>query len=149
MDLRTKKITKDSRIVLVMPSYKECVQSLFVFHEDQAIGSKPPLGLMSIAAYLKKTRKNYIHRIAYCIGDFRTAMEKALKIVDIQVNIVPRETTIQKMLQPSKSFIFNSLSCKEYLQDLSDSITHALKLPRRTVGIKENLLVDDTDWYII
>ena len=54
MDLRTKKITKDSRIVLVMPSYKECVQSLFVFHEDQSIGSKPPLGIMSIAAYLKK-----------------------------------------------------------------------------------------------
>lgn len=102
-----------------------------------------------IAAYLEKTRRNYIHRIAYCIGDFRTAMEKALKIIDIQVNIVPRETTIQKMLQPSKSFIFNSLSCKEYLQDLSDSITDALKLPRRTVGIKENLSVDDTDWYII
>lgn len=54
MDLRTKKITKDSRIILVMPSYKEGVRSLFVFHEDQAIGSKPPLGLMSIATYLKK-----------------------------------------------------------------------------------------------
>jgi radical SAM superfamily enzyme YgiQ (UPF0313 family) len=54
MDLQTKKITKDSNIVLVMPSYKECVQSFFVFHEDQAIGSKPPLGIMSIAAYLKK-----------------------------------------------------------------------------------------------
>jgi radical SAM superfamily enzyme YgiQ (UPF0313 family) len=37
-----------------MPSYKGCVQSFFVFHEDQAIGSKPPLGIMSIAAYLKK-----------------------------------------------------------------------------------------------
>jgi predicted RNA-binding protein len=102
-----------------------------------------------IAAYLEKTRRNYTHRIAYCIGDFRTAMEKALKIVDIQVNIVPREITIQKMLQPSKSFIFNSLSCEEYLQDLSDSITNALKLPRKTVGIKENFSVDDTDWYII
>ena len=102
-----------------------------------------------IAAYLEKTRKNYIHRIAYCIGDFRTAMEKALEMVDIEVNVIPRETTIQKMLQPSKSFIFNSLSSKEYLQDLSDSITDALKLPRRTVGIKEDLSVDDTDWYVI
>jgi predicted RNA-binding protein len=102
-----------------------------------------------IAAYLKKTRKNYIHRIAYCIGDFRIAMEKALKMVDIEVNVIPRETTIQKMLQPSKSFIFNSLSSKEYLQDLSDSITDALKFPRRTVGIKEDLSVDDTDWYVI
>ena len=49
-----KKISKDSKIVLVMPSYREGVRSLFVFHEHQAIGSKPPLGLMSIAAYLKK-----------------------------------------------------------------------------------------------
>jgi radical SAM superfamily enzyme YgiQ (UPF0313 family) len=53
INLRTKKISKDSRIVLVMPSYKECVKSLFIFHENQSIGSKPPLGLMSIAAYLK------------------------------------------------------------------------------------------------
>ena len=28
-----------------------------------------------LAAYLEKTRNNYKHRIAYCIGDFRTAME--------------------------------------------------------------------------
>ncbi len=102
-----------------------------------------------IAAYLEKTRRNYKYRIAYCIGDFRTAMEKALKIVNIEVNVVPREPTIQSMLQPSKSFIFNSLSSKEYLQDLANSITDALKLPRKTVGIKEDLSVDDTDWYII
>jgi anaerobic magnesium-protoporphyrin IX monomethyl ester cyclase len=50
----SKKIHKQDCIVLVMPSYNQCVKSLFVFHEGQAIGSKPPLGLMSIATYLKQ-----------------------------------------------------------------------------------------------
>jgi len=102
-----------------------------------------------IAAYLEKTKENYRHRIAYCIGDFRTAMEKALEMVDIKVDVVPREATIQKMIQPDKSFIYNSLSSKEYLQDLSDAITDAFGLPRREVGLKEDLSVDDTDWYVL
>lgn len=102
-----------------------------------------------LAVYLEKTRKNYKHRIAYCIGDFRTAMEKAVEMVDIEVVIVPKESTIQTMLQPEKSFIYNSLSTREYLQDLSDAITDALKLPRREVGLKEGLSVDDSDWYIL
>jgi len=50
----SKKIHKQDRLVLVMPSYNQCIKSLFVFHEGQAIGSKPPLGLMSIATYLKQ-----------------------------------------------------------------------------------------------
>lgn len=52
-DFLKKNITKDSSIVLVMPSYQESVRSLFVFHEDRAIGSKPPLGVMSIATCLQ------------------------------------------------------------------------------------------------
>ena len=102
-----------------------------------------------LAAYLEKTRDNYKHRIAYCIGDFRTAMEKAVEMVSIKVDIVPRESTIENMLQPEKPFIYNSLSSKEYLQDLSDVITEALELPRRKVGLKEGLSVDDTDWYVL
>jgi predicted RNA-binding protein len=102
-----------------------------------------------LAAYLLKTRDNYKHRIAYCIGDFRTAMEKAAEMVDIEVNIVPKESTIQSMIQPEKKFIYSSLSTREYLQDLSDAITDALKLPGRTVGLREDLSVDDTDWYVL
>lgn len=102
-----------------------------------------------LACYLEKTRSNYGHRIAYCIGDFRTAMEKALEMVDVEVSLVPRESTIRSMLQPEKSFIYNSLSCKEYLQDFSDAIAEALKLPERKVGLREDLSVDDTDWYLL
>ena len=102
-----------------------------------------------LSRYLEKTRENYKYRIAYCIGDFRTAMEKALDMVDIKVELVPKEATIQRMLQPEKPFIYNSLSCKEYLQDFSDAITDALKLPGRKVGLKEELSTDDTDWYLL
>jgi predicted RNA-binding protein len=70
-------------------------------------------------------------------------------MVDIEVTIVPKESTIQTMLQPEKTFIYNSLSTKEYLQDLSDAITDALELPERKVGLKEGLSVDDSDWYIL
>lgn len=70
-------------------------------------------------------------------------------MVDVKVDIVPREATIQKMIQPDKSFIYNSLSSREYLQDLSDAITDAFGLPEREVGLKEDLSVDDTDWYIL
>lgn len=76
-------------------------------------------------------------------------MEKALEMVDIKVDIVPRESTIQRMIQPNKPFIYNSLSSKEYLQDFSDAITDAFGLPRREVGLKEDLSVDDTDWYVL
>ncbi len=73
----------------------------------------------------------------------------ARTIVDIKVDIVPREATIQKMIQPNKNFIYNSLSSKEYLQDFSDAITDAFGLSRKEVGLKEELSVDDTDWYVL
>jgi predicted RNA-binding protein len=39
---------------------------------------------------LKKQKNNYKNRIAYCIGDFRTAMEKAVEMTSIPVTIVPK-----------------------------------------------------------
>lgn len=46
-------MNKDINIVLVYPSTREGVQSLFTFHKDEGIGIKPPLGIMIIATYLK------------------------------------------------------------------------------------------------
>lgn len=49
----TNSFTRLSRIDLVAPSNAQCVQSLFVFHEGQGLGSKLPLGLLSIATHLR------------------------------------------------------------------------------------------------
>ncbi len=38
-----------------------------------------------LALYLEKTRDYYKYRVAYCIGDFRRAMEKALTMTDVKV----------------------------------------------------------------
>lgn len=102
-----------------------------------------------LARYLEKTRDNYKHRIAYCIGDFRTAMQKATEMVDINVEIVPAENTLSENLQPEKRFIYGSLSRKPYLQDLSDTLSRIMGIPKRNVGIDENLSVNDTDWYLL
>ena len=102
-----------------------------------------------LARYLEKTQHNYRHRIAYCIGDFRTAMEKAVEMVDIPVDIVPKEESLQTNIRPDKRFIYGSLSSREYLQDFSDAITDVLSLPKRTIGTNGELLVNDTDWYLL
>jgi predicted RNA-binding protein len=101
-----------------------------------------------LARYLEKTRDCYKHRVAYCIGDFRKAMEKALTMTDVAVDIVPKQATLEASVQPNKPFKFGSLSRKPYLQDLSDSLTSLKGIPPRTVGVTEQSL-NDTDWYLI
>jgi len=101
-----------------------------------------------LARFLEKTRDNYKHRVAYCIGDFRKAMEKALTMTDVKVEIVPRATTLEANVQPNKPFKFGSLSRRPYLQDLSNALTSLKGIGPRTVGVTEQSL-NDTDWYLI
>ena len=101
-----------------------------------------------LARYLEKTRDYYRHRVAYCIGDFRRAMEKALTLTDIKVEIVPKAETMEASIQPEKTFKYGSLSRKPYLQDFSDALTSLKGLPRKTVGTTEQS-VNDVDWYLI
>jgi predicted RNA-binding protein len=101
-----------------------------------------------LAAYLEKTRHNYKHRVAYCLGDFRKAMQKALTLTDVPVSIVPGDETLENNVQPEKSFKYGSLSRRPYLQDLSDLLCDLKSVPRRTVGVTEQS-VNDTDWYLI
>ena len=75
-----------------------------------------------IADYLEYTKENYNYRIAYCIGDFREAMIRAAELTQIPVIIVPKSETIEKNIQPNKKFIYNSLSCSDYLSDFSQAI---------------------------
>lgn len=101
-----------------------------------------------LSRYLDKTRDCYKHRIAYCMGDFRKAMEKALTMTDVPVTVVPKPETMEANIQPDKPFKYGSLSRRPYLQDLSDALTSIKGVPRRTVGVTEQS-VNDTDWYLI
>ena len=101
-----------------------------------------------LAAYLEKTRGNYRHRVAYCTGDFRRAMEKALTLTDVRVTIAPKEETLEANVQPGKHFKYGSLSRRPYLQDFSDALCDLKGVPRRTVGTTAQS-VNDVDWYLI
>jgi len=111
-----------------------------------------------ISAYLEHTKENYKYRIAYCIGDFREAMLQASEQTQIPVTIVPKSETIEKNIQPNKKFIYNSLSCSDYLADFSHAIDEAVKksgLPaKRNSALNHNEDSDksrenfeDTEWY--
>jgi predicted RNA-binding protein len=100
-----------------------------------------------LAAYLEKTRDNYKHRIAYCIGDFRKAMEKALEMTDVEVIIVPKEETILQNLQSERKFIYGSLNQKKYLKDFYDAIASAAGKPLMDPDIDDGDSFEDEDWF--
>ncbi len=100
--------------------------------------------------YLEKTRNTYRHRIAYCTGDFRKAMQRACQKTDLEVTIVPHEETLERCRVRGRKFEYGSLSNVQYLTDLKAvllSISKAspqdvpLETPEKTVG--------DNDWYLL
>jgi predicted RNA-binding protein len=101
-----------------------------------------------LSRYLKETKHTYKHRIAYCIGDFREAMKRAVELSRIHVTLAPLDKTMEAMYQPEKTFKYRSLGCTEYLQDLADAITTTMNLPRKQI-IKNSNTSDDTEWYIL
>ncbi|MDW7731696.1 MAG: DUF5591 domain-containing protein [Methanolobus sp.] len=100
-----------------------------------------------LATYLEKTRHNYKHRIAYCIGDFRKAMEKALEMTDVEVVLVPKEETIQENLQLDKKFIYGSLNQKKYLKDFSDAIASVAGRSVADMADTDEKSTEDDDWF--
>jgi predicted RNA-binding protein len=98
--------------------------------------------------YLEKTRENYKYRIAYCTGDFRKAMLKAIELSKVDVVVVPKEETLERNKLLNKSFAYGSLSRREYLQDLADAITQLYGMERRLVGITATSR-DNYDWYLL
>jgi|Deesub1362A_J573_1020465.scaffolds.fasta_scaffold00610_15 predicted RNA-binding protein len=114
------------------------IKEKFVKEESKRLGE-----------YLIKTEKFYRKRIAYCIGDFRRAMEKAVEMSGVKVTIVPRKETIQKNLQPGKRFIYGSLRMRDYLQDFCDAICSAFNLPKKTVVSSHTSFDNDVEWYVL
>ncbi len=100
-----------------------------------------------LAAYLEKTRDNYRHRIAYCIGDFRKAMETALEMTDVLVTIVPKEETIEQNLQLERKFIYGSLNQKKYLRDFFNAIATASGKPQKDTEFDDAENPEDDDWF--
>lgn len=105
-----------------------------------------------ISEYLERTKDNYEYRIAYCIGDFREAMIRATEKTGIVVDIVPKAETIELNIQPNKKFIYNSLSCSDYLSDFSGAIAGAME--KTGIDCKKDIVInkteedfEDTEWY--
>lgn len=75
-----------------------------------------------IAGYLEKTKDTYTHRIAYCIGLFRKAMEAAVQQTGIPVEIYPTNPMIDKLYDADCPFPEGSLSMQEYLNEFRNAL---------------------------
>jgi archaeosine synthase len=75
-----------------------------------------------LVAYLKKTEHAYQHRIAYCLGDFRTAMERAVRKSGISVEILPSDRLIEKNRRTDIAFSQGSLSMEDYLFEFGEEL---------------------------
>ncbi|WNY25445.1 DUF5591 domain-containing protein [Methanolapillus millepedarum] len=104
-----------------------------------------------LADYLNRTKDNYEFRIAYCIGDFREAMTRAAEETGIDILIVPSDETIQENIQPNKKFVYNSLSCPDYLDDFGNAIRKAMGTagisPKENADVQCESETDDIEWY--
>jgi predicted RNA-binding protein len=100
--------------------------------------------------YLEKTRSTYIHRIAYCTGDFREAMVRACNKTDLDVSIVPREETLERCRVRGRKFEYGSLSNVQYLADLRSALLSISEtsLQQARLGKLEKT-ARDNDWFLL
>jgi archaeosine synthase len=77
-----------------------------------------------IEGYLNKTRKTYKRRIAYCIGVFREAMERASQRTGTDMIILPTKPLIERMWADDCPFPEGSLSMKEYVEEFREGLRH-------------------------
>ncbi len=99
--------------------------------------------------YLEKTRGSYRHRFAYCTGDFRTAMERACAMTDIDVTILPRHETLERYRVDGRKFAYGSLSKTAYLDDLRDALQEISARGPRDVASEPLIEAPrDHDWYL-
>ena len=76
-----------------------------------------------LIGYLEKTKDTYTHRIAYCIGVFRRAMEAAVSATGINVEIYPTQPVIDKLYDADCPFPEGSLSMQAYLDEFCSALT--------------------------
>ena len=102
-----------------------------------------------LARYLKKTVGHYMHRIAYCIGDFRAAMEKAVELSGVEVDIVPTKQSIEHVFDPDLKFGYGSLHMEQYLKDFDEAICRFAGGKLTSSIVPGESIVKDTEWYIL
>ncbi len=82
------------------------------------------------------------------------AMEKAVELSQVKVDIVPKPGTMEKLHNPDLKFSFGSLHHQEYQRDFDEAICRAADLDTSDDTVTDiqatNVQVtDDSDWYIV
>ncbi|MBP2145035.1 archaeosine synthase [Methanofollis sp. W23] len=72
-----------------------------------------------LEGYLKKTAGTYRHRVAYCLGEFRKAMQAASARTGVPVTLAPSDELIAACRDPAARFPDGSLSTAEYLEEFT------------------------------
>ncbi len=75
------------KVVLVYPSSDRCVQSLFTYHKDHAIGHKPPQSVLTLATYLRHNGFSDVHCLDAQLGEL-TPAETADRLAEMKPDIV-------------------------------------------------------------
>ena len=78
-----------------------------------------------ISRYLERTRGHYVTRIAYCIGIFREAMERAVSATGIPVRVYPTQPVITRLYDIDCPFPEGSLSMEEYVREFREGLIAA------------------------
>jgi archaeosine synthase len=76
-----------------------------------------------LSLFLRKNECLYTHRIAYCIGIFRDAMEQASLRSGISLDLLlPTRPTIERLYDIDCPFPEGSLSMQEYISEFRDGL---------------------------
>lgn len=76
-----------------------------------------------LSLFLRKIERLYTHRIAYCIGIFREAMEQASLRSGVPLDLLlPNRPTIERLYDIDCPFPEGSLSMQEYISEFRDGL---------------------------
>jgi archaeosine synthase len=76
-----------------------------------------------LSLFLRKIERLYTHRIAYCIGIFREAMEQASLRSAVPLDLLlPNRPTIESLYDIDCPFPEGSLSMQEYISEFRDGL---------------------------
>jgi len=75
------------KIALVQPSGDQCVQSLFTYHQDNAIGYKPPQAILILATYLINNGYDDVECLDAQLEEY-SPEETAIRLAEMKPDII-------------------------------------------------------------